>query len=197
VSPRASIAFTPEEAAAFVVESHTVTCATLGRDGWPHLMPLWYVVRGDDGITAAQRRRPAASQAAPPQITAAQRRRPAASQAAPPFALWAWTYAKSQKVRNLERDARCTLQIEAGVAYDELRGLMLRCEARIHRDVADVERLGEEIMRRYADLADPTRAADAELPPGVANMVRRQAPKRVALQFLERDRVSWDHRKLG
>ena len=66
----------PEEAAAFLDEQRTVTCATLGRDGWPHLMPLWYVVRDGE--------------------------------------LWAWTYAKSQKVRNLERDPRCTLQVEAG-----------------------------------------------------------------------------------
>jgi len=179
VSARASIAFTAEEAAAFVAESHTVTCATLGRDGRPHLMPLWYVVRDDERITAAQRRRPAASQAAPP------------------LALWAWTYGKSQKVRNLERDPRCTLQIEAGLAYDELRGLMLRCEARIHRDVADVAALGEEIMRRYARLAERTRAANADIAPAVAAMVRRQAPKRVALEFVECDRVSWDHRKLA
>jgi hypothetical protein len=26
---------------------------------------------------------------------------------------------------------------------------------------------------------------------------RQQAPKRVALEFVERDRVTWDHRKLG
>ena len=26
---------------------------------------------------------------------------------------------------------------------------------------------------------------------------REQAPKRVALEFVERDRVTWDHRKLG
>ena len=61
---------------------------------------------------------------------------------------------------------------------------MLRCEARIHRDVAVVEALGLEIMRRYARLADPTLAADAEPAPAVIEMVRRQAPKRVALQFL-------------
>ena len=36
---------TADEAAAFLDEQRTVTCATLGRDGWPHLMPLWYVVR--------------------------------------------------------------------------------------------------------------------------------------------------------
>ena len=28
--------------------------------------------------------------------------------------LWAWTYGASQKVRNLERDPRATLQVEAG-----------------------------------------------------------------------------------
>ena len=26
-------------------EERTVVCATNGREGWPHLMPLWYVVR--------------------------------------------------------------------------------------------------------------------------------------------------------
>jgi hypothetical protein len=28
-------------------------------------------------------------------------------------------------------------------------------------------------------------------------MVRAQAPKRVGLQFVERRRATWDHRKLG
>jgi general stress protein 26 len=28
--------------------------------------------------------------------------------------IWVWTYAKSQKVRNLERDSRATLLIETG-----------------------------------------------------------------------------------
>jgi hypothetical protein len=28
-------------------------------------------------------------------------------------------------------------------------------------------------------------------------MVRRQAAKRVGLQFVERSRATWDHRKLG
>ena len=27
--------------------------------------------------------------------------------------------------------------------------------------------------------------------------MRQQAAKRVALEFVERDRVTWDHRKLG
>ena len=36
--------------------------------------------------------------------------------------VWVWTYAKSQKVRNLERDPRATVLVETGREYGELRG---------------------------------------------------------------------------
>jgi PPOX class probable F420-dependent enzyme len=146
---RAEIVMAPEEVADFLAEQRTVTCATLGRDGWPHLMPLWYVVRGDE--------------------------------------LWSWTYAKSQKVRNLERDARCTLQVESGTAYDELRGVMIKAHCVIHRDLDTVAALGEAIAVRYAG---------APLDDGAREYVARQAAKRVALQFRPRERATWDHRKL-
>jgi PPOX class probable F420-dependent enzyme len=149
VSRRAEIAMTSGEVAAFLDEQRTVTCATQGSDGWPHLMPLWYVVRAGE--------------------------------------LWSWTYAKSQKVRNLERDARCTLQVEAGLAYDELRGVMLKCDAVIHRDLDAVAALGEEIAVRYGGAA---------LDDGARAYVHQQAAKRVALQFRPRSSATWDHRKL-
>ena len=38
--------------------------------------------------------------------------------------IWIWTYAKSQKVRNLERDPRATLLIETGHEYAELQGVI-------------------------------------------------------------------------
>jgi PPOX class probable F420-dependent enzyme len=151
VNRRAAIRMTDEEALAFLDEQRTVICATRGHDGWPHLMPLWYVVR--DGT------------------------------------LWAWTYAKSQKTKNLERDPRATLQIETGEAYDQLRGLMLRTEATIHRDAAVLEDFVAELAARYA----PPGADPEQMRAGFA----RQVPKRVALEFTERGRVSWDHRKLG
>jgi PPOX class probable F420-dependent enzyme len=150
VSRRAEIAMSATEVAALLAESRTVTCATVGRDGWPHLMPLWYVVRAGE--------------------------------------LWAWTYAKSQKVRNLERDPRCTLQVEVGHEYLELRGVMLACEAVIHRDLDTVAALGAEIAARYGG---------DDLTPELAAAMRAQAAKRVGLQFVERRRASWDHRKLG
>jgi PPOX class probable F420-dependent enzyme len=138
------------EVAAFLAEERTVICATIGSDGFPHLMPLWYVVR--DGR------------------------------------LWAWTFARSQKVRNLERDPRATLQVEAGDDYPQLRGVMLKCDVTIHRDTDLVSSFGLALFERYGD---------GELGDDVRAMVLAQAPKRVALEFVERDRATWDHRKLS
>ena len=156
MSRRDQIKLSPEEVAAFLEEQRTVTVATNGRDGWPHLMPLWYVVR-DDGSGGPR--------------------------------LWAWTYAASQKVRNLERDPHATLQVEAGAEYQQLRGVMLKTDVVVHRETEIVAETGLAIFSRYANgtaLGEEVRA-----------MVARQATKRVALEFVERDRASWDHRKLG
>src|SRR5688500_5776262 len=63
--------------------------------------------------------------------------------------LRSWTYAKSQKARNLERDARATLGIEEGVQYNELRGVMLECDVQLERDPQKVEQFGLELFERY------------------------------------------------
>ncbi len=106
--------------------------------------------------------------------------------------LWAWTYRASQKARNLERDPRATVEVDAGDEYRELRGAMLECDVVLHRDVDAVERFGRELFVKYTGAG----ALDA-LAPEVLEMVAAQAPKRVALQFVERRRATWDHRKLG
>ncbi len=151
MSRRDQIRMSDEEVLAFLDEERTVVCATNGRDGFPHLMPLWYVVR--DGR------------------------------------LWSWTFARSQKVRNLERDPRATLQVEAGEEYHLLRGVMLECDVTVHRDISVVEPLGLEIFTRYGDGSEPNDELRA--------MVAKQAAKRVGLEFTERSRATWDHRKLG
>ena len=139
------------EVADFLHEQKVVVCATQGRDGWPHLMPLWYVVR--DGR------------------------------------LWAWTYAKSQKARNLERKPIATLQVEAGVEYQDLRGVMLKTDVVLHRDPAVIEGIALDLVDRYS-------GTGPEFDP-VRDMFRAQVPKRVGLEFVERSRASWDHRKLA
>jgi PPOX class probable F420-dependent enzyme len=98
--------------------------------------------------------------------------------------LWGWTYAKSQKVRNLERDPRATVQVEAGATYRELRGIMVECDVVLHREPGLVLAVGTALAARYPDPAD------------TPEVLRRMAAKRVALQFVERRRVTWDHRKL-
>ena len=139
-----------DEVSAFLGEQRVVVCATNGRDGFPHLMPLWYVLRDGE--------------------------------------IWAWTFAKSQKVRNLERDARASLQVEAGEEYQELRGVMFKCDVEIVRDTDRVRDLGLEIFTRYTG---------GEVGDEVRTMVDKQAAKRVAMRFAERERATWDHRKLG
>jgi Pyridoxamine 5'-phosphate oxidase len=142
-----------EEVAAFLDDQRVVICATAGPRGWPHLMPLWYTIRGGD--------------------------------------LWAWTYAKSQKVRNLERDDRATLQLEDGVEYQELRGVMIEARTVIHRDTDLVAEFGAELFARYG--AGAAGAGGPEF----LEVVRAQAAKRVALQFVAQRTASWDHRRLG
>lgn len=158
-SRRDQIKLSDAEVEDFLAEQRTVICATNGTDGWPHLMPLWYVLRPTGPGEATE--------------------------------LWAWTFAKSQKTRNLERDQRATLQVEAGEQYQELRGVMLKTSAVIHRDVETVLGVGMDVFRRY------TPGIDGELAEEVVAMVRAQAEKRVAFQFVEQHRASWDHRKLG
>jgi PPOX class probable F420-dependent enzyme len=152
MSRRVEIQMTAEEISAFLDEQRVVVCATNGRDGWPHLMPLWYVVR--DGV------------------------------------LWAWTYGKSQKVRNLERDERATLVLETGHEYGELRGVMVRARCRIHRDLDTVRGVGEDLAVRYG-------GEDGGAGPDAREAFARQAPKRVALEFVAESTATWDHRKLG
>ena len=140
-----------EELRDFLAEQMIMNCATLGPNGRPHLISLWYV---PDGTT-----------------------------------LSGWTYARSQKSKNLERDPRATLQVEDGVQYHELRGAMLECDVELERDTERVADIGMALFTRYAD--------GAELPEGTRDMVLGQAPKRVGLRFVPTRIVTWDHGKLG
>jgi PPOX class probable F420-dependent enzyme len=104
--------------------------------------------------------------------------------------IWIWTYAKSQKVRNLERDARATVLIETGHEYGELRGAMIEAEAEIHRDFETVLGFAEDLTLRYAEgISSVEGDAKAAL--------EAQAPKRVAIHFKPVRTATWDHRKLG
>jgi len=97
-----------------------------------------------------------------------------------------WTYAKSQKAVNLDRDPRATIGIEDGVQYQELRGVMMECDVKLERDPTAVESYGLALFERYA----------GDLGPEIRQMVAAQAQKRVGLRFVPSRVVTWDHRKL-
>ena len=148
-SRRDAITMTDAELHRFLQEEKIVTVATIGPNGRPHLMPLWFVADKD--------------------------------------VISAWTFGKSQKVKNLERAPQATLQVEAGADYQELRGAMLECDVEIIRETDRVAEIGAAITHRY--VGGPA----GEVP----DMVRLQAPKRVGLVFRPTRVASWDHRKLG
>jgi PPOX class probable F420-dependent enzyme len=152
VSRRAEIVLSAAEQRELLESERVVVVSSIGPRGWPHSMPMWYVLRDAD--------------------------------------LWVWSYAKAQKVRNLERDPRATLLVETGTEYVELRGVQIEAEAEIVRDPEAVLEFGTELSIRYAEGIDSIEG-DA------AAALAAQAAKRVAIRFEPRRVASWDHRKLG
>lgn len=150
---RKQIEMDDAEIDSFLDQEKVAIVSSFGPRGWPHSMPLWYVVR--DGQ------------------------------------VWSWTFTKSQKVVNLERDPRATVLVEAGDdVYSELRGVQFETEVVIHRDPELVTGYAEELATRYAP------GGEAPSPEAV-EAFRQQAPKRSVLQFVPVRTMSWDHRKLG
>ena len=93
------------------------------------------------------------------------------------------SYAKAQKVLNIQRNPKVGLMIEAGAAYSELRGVMIRGDCEI------VE--GEDAVRDA--WAVISRAGSAQR----RRETNDSAAKRVVLKVTPRKIASWDHSKLG
>lgn len=151
-SKRDQIKLTEDEQAELLDTERIAIVTTNGPRGWPHSMPLWYVVRDGE--------------------------------------LWCWTYAKSQKIKNLERDPRATVLVETGEEYGELRGVQIEAEAELIRDLDRVIEFAKQLTIRYSEGID-------EVEGDAAAALEAQAPKRVAIRFEPKRVASWDHRKLG
>ena len=156
VSPRRDVSMTQAEMAAFFATPRTGVLSSLGADGYPHSVAMWFVpdLDGDRGE------------------------------------LHMWAYGRSQKVVNLERDPRCAFMVEEGRAYNELRGLLVRGEARIVTDVEATFEIGRRLYESYTLPATGVPAAAAE------EELRRQAGKRKGIVLPLKRVASWDHSKL-
>jgi PPOX class probable F420-dependent enzyme len=105
-----------------------------------------------------------------------------------------WTYGRSQKIRNLERDPRISCLVEDGFDYFELRGASISGTAEIVRapdrireigSAVAVRMVGAKSMDDLGDLGDLGRET-----------VEKQVTKRVGVIVRPDHVASWDHRKM-
>jgi PPOX class probable F420-dependent enzyme len=153
VKQRDQVAMTPDEAAVFLADGRKVQLATIGPDGFPHLVTMYYVLIGG-------------------QITF-------------------WTYRKSQKALNLERDPRISCLVEDGEEYFDLRGVLVQGTAtRIddHEQIAAIGRLITSVIGGAMAGA----GADA-----LTQYVEHAARKRYGYRVEPSKIISWDHTKLA
>jgi nitroimidazol reductase NimA-like FMN-containing flavoprotein (pyridoxamine 5'-phosphate oxidase superfamily) len=93
------------------------------------------------------------------------------------------SYAKAQKVLNIRRNPKVGLMIEAGGAYSELKGVMVR-------GICDIIE-GEDAVREAWDIISGTSGTPRR------RETNDSAAKRVVLKLTPLRIVSWDHSKLG
>jgi PPOX class probable F420-dependent enzyme len=152
VNVRQQIAMTGEETAAFLAAGRTLVLVTMGPDGLPDPVPMWYVV---DPAGQVRMR----------------------------------TYAASQKVVNLRRDARVSCLVEDGDRYAELRGVQLTGHIELLDDPDWIADVIVGLGLKYEGL-DPAHAE------AVRESARNRAGKQVGM-LLHVDRsVSWNHGKI-
>jgi Pyridoxamine 5'-phosphate oxidase len=138
----------PDERDAFLSTERTCRVASIGRDGSPHVTPLWFVWDG--------------------------------------HALWLTSIVSSQRWRDLQRDNRVSVIVDAGVDFMELRGVELRGVVDV---VGEVPRTGEAVP----ELERPEQLFGDKYAGGHMHHDGRHAWLRITPRKL----VSWDFRKIG
>lgn len=140
---------TAAEVDEFLAAERTCRVATAGKDGRPHVAPLWFAWDGSS--------------------------------------LWLSSVVRSQRWTDLMRDPRVAVVVDAGVEYNELRGVELSGEV---VPVGEIPRVGT----LDAILDQPEQLFADKYTGGVkAQADGRHAWLRVTPEKL----VSWDFRKLA
>jgi len=153
---RKDIAMTPDEIGEFLTTGHTLQVATIGRDGMPHLAPMWFVMVGGRVVFRS--------------------------------------FTKSQKIVNLQRDPRLTVLSETGIAYSELRGVMIRGTGRLIDDPAYVLDTYRRLAAKYPIIGPEPVALDDTASEAAFG---RLATKNTAVVVEPEKVISWDHTRLG
>jgi len=146
---RADITLSADERSALLERSKTAIVVTIGPDGVPDPIAMWFLIEPDGTLVMR-------------------------------------TYAKSQKVRNLERDPRVAVLVEEGETYSTLRGVQLTGRIELSRDVEEVLDVVVGLAAKYEGVQNLDRDA-----------MRDYASKQVVMRLRVDKVVSWDHAKLG
>ena len=100
------------------------------------------------------------------------------------------TFRKSQKVKNLQRDAKASILVESGEAYNELKSVLAYAKAEIIDDT-------EEVLRTMILLMNEEKSLNVSRLDIVKKQAQSTAAKRVVLRFSADSYISWDHTKLS
>ena len=146
---RADITLSADERSALLERSKTAIVVTIGPDGVPDPIAMWFLIEPDGTLVMR-------------------------------------TYAKSQKVRNLERDPRVAVLVEEGETYSTLSGVQLTGRIELSRDVEEVLDVVAGLAAKYEGVQNLDRDA-----------MRDYASKQVVMRLRVDKVVSWDHAKLG
>jgi PPOX class probable F420-dependent enzyme len=149
-SRRDLIRMSDDEALAYLRSECKAVLGTIGIDGMPHLVTLYYGVDPQGRIVVT-------------------------------------SFAKAQKVRNVERDPRATISVESGAAYHEIKSVMAQCSAEVVRDYAEVREAMQYIRSANARPHSPE----------ASEQITASYTKRVVIRLTPQRLISWDHSKLG
>ena len=99
------------------------------------------------------------------------------------------SFAKAQKVKNVERDPRATLLIESGEGYNDLKSVVLYCNVELLH--------GPEAVAEVMGIMQGTGARPGDFSSEMSEQARASYAKRVVMRFTPFGTLSWDHSKLG
>jgi nitroimidazol reductase NimA-like FMN-containing flavoprotein (pyridoxamine 5'-phosphate oxidase superfamily) len=137
---------TPQEVRDFLdSKPGWIILSTIGRDGYPHSVPLGYFRLGDDVYLGCR--------------------------------------ARTQKVKNIERNPQVSLVLETGSTMGDLKGLMIQGHARVYTDAENLLRLRRE-AERLRGVPEDQQSREAR----AGSAYIKVEPRRV---------ISWDYGRKG
>jgi PPOX class probable F420-dependent enzyme len=104
------------------------------------------------------------------------------------------SFGKAQKVINLQRNPRVAVMVEHGLAYDTIKGVMIRGLAEIVKGTEAVLETMQMVVGKASRIAGKPRDPSSVV---ITDAYRRQAEKRVVIRIHPRKWASWDHSKLS